>query len=233
MVKAVQGVRVQIGAVFNAHFHQAHLQSRAVVEAHAVLVGLELVAARVVSHQKRQKLVHGGPNGGQEQHEANDGGLGVGVEPKGQVQLRVVEGEPKEGKHGQEVHLLNHEHLQHVAQRPMADFVAQHRLQLGHCHLLDEGVEEHDALVLEEPVQVSVGVGAAFRAVHCEELGQRKVELFGECENGVFQFALRQRLVLVESIFGTSKESFFFMVSSFDREVEEKTCGDETGKLSL
>lgn len=39
-------------------------------------------------------------------------------------------------------------------------------------HLLDERVEEDDALVLEHAVEVGVGVGRAARPVHDEDLGQ-------------------------------------------------------------
>ena len=59
--------------------------------------------------------------------------------------------------------------------RPVADLVAQHGLQLGHGHLLDKRVEEHDALVLAEAEEVRVAVAAALAAVDLVELRQREV----------------------------------------------------------
>ena len=45
---------------------------------------------------------------------------------------------------------------------------------LGLCALLDEGVIEDDALVLEEAIHVRVAMRTARRPVNHKELGQRE-----------------------------------------------------------
>mmetsp|Transcript_7114 Transcript_7114/g.20950 ORF Transcript_7114/g.20950 Transcript_7114/m.20950 type:complete len:205 (+) Transcript_7114:560-1174(+) len=74
----------------------------------------------------------------------------------------------------------------------------QHGHDLLRGHLLDERVEEHDALRLEEAEHVGVRVARALRAVHGEELVERVVHRLGERLDGLAQGPRLEGLVLVE-----------------------------------
>src|SRR5207302_11381964 len=58
--------------------------------------------------------------------------------------------------------------LAHVPESEMTELVREHRLDFGVRELLEERIEEHDALVAADAREVGVAVGRATRAVDDE-----------------------------------------------------------------
>src|SRR5437660_257855 len=57
---------------------------------------------------------------------------------------------------------------EHVPESEMTELVREHRLDFGVRELLEERIEEHDALVAADAREVGVAVGRATRAVDDE-----------------------------------------------------------------
>ena len=118
------------------------------------------------------------PDRREEEHEAHH--RGHLHEPERVVELGRVDEAAKRHERAQHVDLRDEEVLQHVAVRPVADLVPQHRHELSRAHLVDQRVEHDDALVVEEAVHVRVRVRRPLRPVDDVELGQRELALLGE-----------------------------------------------------
>ena len=73
-------------------------------------------------------------------------------------------------------YLRDDEPLQHVAEEPVAELVPEDRDDLVRLDLLEQRVEEHDALVLAEAVHVRVRVARPLRAVDHEQRDQRVLD---------------------------------------------------------
>ena len=80
----------------------------------------------------------------------------------------------------------------------VADLVGHDRDQLRHGVVVDQRVEQPDALVLAEAGEEGVGLRRAPRAVDDEEAAQREVGLAGVAQDGVVQVAAVERRELVE-----------------------------------
>ena len=63
---------------------------------------------------------------------------------------------------------------------------------------LDERIEEHDSLVLEKSIQVSIGMCGSLRAFNDVEFCQRKAYLGSKSFNSRFQRPILQRRVFVK-----------------------------------
>lgn len=64
--------------------------------------------------------------------------------------------------------------------------------------VLQEGIIEDDALVLEESIKVRVRMSRSLASVNHKQLCQRKVDPAGQCLNHGTKLAVRQRIKLVE-----------------------------------
>mmetsp|Transcript_34025 Transcript_34025/g.89606 ORF Transcript_34025/g.89606 Transcript_34025/m.89606 type:complete len:312 (-) Transcript_34025:155-1090(-) len=76
--------------------------------------------------------------------------------------------------------------------------MAQHRHEFFRAHLVDEGVEHNDALVLAEAVHVRVRVRRALRSVDNVELGQRELADAGQLVDRFLKGSFLERRVFIE-----------------------------------
>ena len=83
-------------------------------------------------------------------------------------------------------------------QLEVAELVGEHRQHLARAHRLEQGVEEHDPLLPEEPGEVGVAVGGATRGVHHEDAARAEADAPGQGDDPVAELALGQRGELVE-----------------------------------
>ena len=81
---------------------------------------------------------------------------------------------------------------------PVANLVAQNAQDLLLFHLLDQRVEEHDALIAPETEKEGVRMARTLRAVHHEQLAQREPDGFCERLDPIAQGAWLEGLELVE-----------------------------------
>ena len=80
----------------------------------------------------------------------------------------------------------------------MAEFVGQDRFHFLGCERLEQGVEEHDALVGAEAGEVGVAVAGAAGAVHHEHAAAAKATALQQVDDALAQGLVVQRLELVE-----------------------------------
>ena len=81
---------------------------------------------------------------------------------------------------------------------PVANLVAQNAQDLLLFHLLDQRVEEHDALIAPETEKEGVRMARTLRAVHHEQLAKREPDGFRERLDPVAQGAWLEGIELVE-----------------------------------
>ena len=156
---------------------QRRLELDGVAEPLGEAVGLELKVAAEQRRQERQHRVVRREDVRRDQIEADEDGLRV-VKAERCVKRLVLEQQVEDEEYEQDVHLGDDDVLGDVVQLPMAQFVAQNGQNLlvvaallGRRRrrfasffffffdvALDQRIEQYDALVLEEAVEISVAV---------------------------------------------------------------------------
>ncbi|KAJ8575555.1 hypothetical protein ON010_g3658 [Phytophthora cinnamomi] len=175
VVSAVQRIRVHVGQVLDRELRQARLERNIVAEVHSERISLELVLARVQSDQEGQHVLHRRPHRLRKEQETDDHGLGrVTSESEAREQLGIVHAKAENVERGQDVHLLDDKALCRVPEFPVAELVAEHSDDLIMRGLLQQRVEQHNALAFEQTKEVGVTMAGALGTVRDEELYEQE-----------------------------------------------------------
>ena len=153
-------------------------------------VRLELVPAGEDVDEDRQDQLHRGEEQAEEEQAGVDRRL---ADVEGREQPLLAEEERQDPEHRAEVADGERHPLPDVPPLVVADLVGHDRDQLRDGVLLDQRVEQPDALVPAEPGEEGVGLGRAAGAVDHEEAAERKAGLAGAVQDGVVQVAAVER----------------------------------------
>ena len=166
-----------------------------VQQPHGESVGLVLVPARKVVHNRPQPECKRSGDQGEDHQRGVVRGL---VQSEGPEQGRVFEEHAEHPQPGEQEQGAQAEVLEHVAHLVVAHLVGQHGQELRPAQLLQQRVEQDDALGLAQPGEIGVGVAGPFRPVHGEDAAGAEPDPPGQLRDGVPQRAVRHRLEAVE-----------------------------------
>lgn len=178
-------------------------------------VSLKLVASAEDVHAQLNEYVHGGQNIG-EQNEPNDDGSHIS-ESEVRVERVVVDEHREQRKDVEEVelrrsasylsasgikavlaYLRDTKESSSVSQAPVSEFMGQNGSDLLSLALLDQRIVNNNVLLPRQTEEVGIAVRTALASIDNIQLGERELELLGQCLNGCLKFSGFQWGELVE-----------------------------------
>ena len=195
MEGGVERVRRQCAGIFPIEFDQGVDQVVGVRVARREIIGLELIAALDVGHDRLEEYREDRRN----QHEQQQRGrVGSPWNAQASVEPVLLADPAQQRKTGQGDSRTGCQHFDDMATLEMTEFMREHGFQFVMPQRVDESVEEHDAFAVADTREIGIAMSRAAGAVHDENALAVEAATLQQCLDTLAEAEVGQRGEFVE-----------------------------------